>query len=322
MSSLVGRRAAIGMATAYIAVFATSGPVQACVGARAVAMGGAYTAVAQGALSAYWNPAALAFSSTSEVAGALPVGGREAYNYDAFGAYSEKYDGKLAGALSVAHSGAVGPVAASLGYSHTSYAYSVATRISEQLSAGATLRYEREVATNPPGVSPARTGKGIGGDLGMSLKVNPQTTFGMLIQDVTSTRLIWSDGAQERYGVNIRPGVAWQPNPATTVALEWYNMGAGVLPWASADASEVRVGGERVFTRRMEPQAGRPASIAVRAGAGHSFPAHETVLSAGIGLVVPVPRVSGALSIDYACKGVWSSAGLTPVHMVGLGFTF
>lgn len=209
------------------------------VDARALGMGGAYVAQATGASAIYWNPAGLAFIPRHELnlMHAETFGGIVDYDFGAYGQPSGATDGW---GLGVIHLG-VGdiPVTAledpNLGLGELKpngdpNRVIVASQTSDLEMAvfggfgrvltrwgGGRFSY---------GASGKLIGKrlynesayGIGFDVGGRYVPMQNLAFGVLLQDITTTAVIWSTGQKELIAPTVKLGGAWQVNLPKLIA--------------------------------------------------------------------------------------------------------
>lgn len=197
--------------------------------ARALGMGGAYVAVAQGASAAYWNPAGLAHLQAHE--GTLM--------------HAEQFDG----IVGYDHLGYAHPVADGPGWgfgiirlgvddipitvledpsqplgvdnrvivdhwtSDTEMAFfaGLGRSFSSKLSYGASAKLiGKWVATN--------SAYGLGFDIGIRYQPWQHVAFGAMLQDATTTALIWDTGQKELVAPTFKLGGAYEFNIPSLIA--------------------------------------------------------------------------------------------------------
>ncbi|HHV63269.1 MAG TPA: hypothetical protein GXX51_11610 [Firmicutes bacterium] len=243
-------------------------PAYACVGARPLAMGGAFVAVADDSSAVYWNPAGLAQLKSKELSLTYTLNNRDTFNYDEFLVYAEPDTGKGAGGISWIKEHYLLRVddAGELYYSSNWFTYSYARRPSRDFYVGANIRYEKHSLYRPNVVE--ATGNRWGIDLGMLYKATPRLSLGLLVQDINGSPVAWSDGSETLTAVNIRPGIAYRPDNATTVALDLYDIaGEGGPP------GTIRFGVERWLTKKFAIRGGYyqidETSGSITAGVGY-----------------------------------------------------
>lgn len=186
-------------------------------GARPLALGGAYLAIADDASAIYYNPAGLALLETRQLALLHSETFGSLINHD-FLAYAQPTRiGARTGAVGVGvyRVGGGGilltewdfdrgrPVVVSE-EGHYDYLVSLGTgvRFGESFSAGlATKVVLRSAAGN--------TAWGLGLDLGAHYQPTPDISFGMVLRDVTSTFLSYDNGTRESIYPSLRLGLAF-----------------------------------------------------------------------------------------------------------------
>jgi hypothetical protein len=194
------------------------------VDARALGMGGAYVAQATGASAAYWNPAGLAFIPRHEInlMHAEQFDGIVGYDFGAYAQPSSKGGGWGFGII---HLG-VGDIPVTVLEDPTApLSDSNRVRIAEQTSdneiaifggLGRTFTYWGNGRLSY-GVAAKLVGKwlynesayGLGFDLGVRYVPMPNLALGALLQDVTTTAVIWSTGQKELIAPTVKLGGAW-----------------------------------------------------------------------------------------------------------------
>jgi hypothetical protein len=196
------------------------------VDARALGMGGAYVAQATGASAAYWNPAGLAYISRNE----LNLMHAEQFDgivgYD-FGSYAQPSKGETGGwGFGAIHLG-VGDIPVTvLEDPNSPIGPNNRVNIAHQTSdtelalfagfgrvltrwGGGKIAY---------GASAKIVGKwlynesayGLGFDLGIRYTPRTNVAIGVLLQDATTTAVIWSTGQKELIAPTLKLGGAWQ----------------------------------------------------------------------------------------------------------------
>jgi tetratricopeptide (TPR) repeat protein/transglutaminase-like putative cysteine protease len=208
---------------------ALAGPVyQVPVGPRAIAMGGAFSSIADDVSAIYWNPAGLSLIGHQEIIGthANLFGSGIKDNYFAFLLpVSEKY----AAAVDWYHSGFDD---GELGFGENRFDLSYSMRLRPGLSLGANLKYlTRNTALDNVDVE-RETGWG----LDAALLVSPRSGFriGLIAQDAFDTWIGESGGGtRPTYPRNIRVAASYDFRSWGTVALDVdgrYHLGTELRP--------------------------------------------------------------------------------------------
>lgn len=181
-------------------------------GSRAVAMGRAFTAVANDASATYWNPAGLASLVDPEMIGmytSLSMDRR--YNYVAFslpvrslGTIGLSYTSL--GVDNIEGRNLFGRVTDSFSNSESAYFVSWGFPLSDFLHLGGTVKYITHSLEN-------RQSTGFGLDAGLMFKAWDFLQFGVMIQDI-STRVKWDteSGLHENFPFTTRLGAAFKPS--------------------------------------------------------------------------------------------------------------
>ena len=188
--------------------------------ARATGMGSSYTAIAQDAAAAWWNPAGLAFTPCVQITGTYALMSLERmHNYAAL-AIPSKDGFTLAihalqfGALEIDGRDAAG-VPTEL-YTAQQYAAgaSLAFRLGPFLSLGVTGKYlQQSIAST--------TVAGYGVDAGIQFDIKEIVYLGGTAQNISGT-LKWDTDAktEEILPVHYRAGVGIRPIPAVVVSMD------------------------------------------------------------------------------------------------------
>jgi tetratricopeptide (TPR) repeat protein len=256
------------------------------VGARALGMGGAYTAVANDVTSLYWNPAGFGLLERREVQ-VTHAGLYGGATMDYLGYAQNKR--KLAGGwgfhvLRLGASGAEGRDAmnnlnGSFGYSQTAFAWGMGWRgvLMPELSVGGAVK----MLNTTLGSS---SDSNLGADLGVQYGplYDGKLTFGAVARDVFSHA---SGKTSDKLPTAIRAGIAYRPLTPLTLSLD------------VSDATQMRLGVEYRFH-----------GTALRVGY------QPEGISFGGGLLF-----REAFSIDIA---ILNTSALGLVQRVGLGYRF
>ncbi|MGE5593732.1 MAG: hypothetical protein ACM3X3_08650 [Betaproteobacteria bacterium] len=280
----------------------------ACVGARPLAMGGAFIAVADDASAVYWNPAGVAGFGRRELGLTVTLNNRDTFNYDEFLAY--------AGPGPIPESGVgLGLVSEHVGSLEESEAYrgstwlvcSAACLVSRDLALGANLRYEAHARRLPGRDLVAGSRWGL--DLALLYRPGPELSLGLLLQDSGFSPIRWGDGQEDAVPVNIRPGIAFRPDPATILAVDLYDLGALVSGSAGEEGGgfAVRAGVERRVTKTLTARLGyygiSPWAGAITWGAGWQRDAWQVdYVYLGAGTVPGHPGLGGTHQIGVTLK--------------------
>lgn len=199
------------------------------VDARALGMGGAYMALADGASAVYWNPAGLAHQTAHEISwmhAAQQFGGLVRYDYLGYGGPRSK--GGLGFGLIWLGVDDI-PVTAlkyptqPLGADNRVIIDHMTSDNEIALFAGLGRRYSRVLSY---GVAAKIIGKwvagysayGIGFDLGLRIHPWRNITFGAMLQDATTTALIWDTGHKEAVAPTLKLGGAYVLHLPTLLA--------------------------------------------------------------------------------------------------------
>ena len=198
-------------------------------GPRAIAMGGAFSAVADDASALFWNPAGLALIGHQEIAG----------NYaDLFG--TGIVDNRIAFVLPLAPSHTAGLdwyhsgfEDSELEFGENRFSLSYGFRPHPRLAVGATAKY----LTRTTGLdgSTVRDGTGFGADFGILAHAGRGFRFALVGQDVFDTELHYSDGGPTAaaFPRNLRWAAAYSYRNHGTLALDLddrVHLGAEALP--------------------------------------------------------------------------------------------
>ncbi len=272
------------------------------IGARPLAMGGAYTALTQDASAVFWNPAGLAslngrateFSHVNQF-GIIPYnafsGAISFLDYHALGlgvlasgdtqlrettmllTYALNGDGLFPGLLSRLQLGF------SLKYQYASYGQS-------EFDPSAYPLFSEQDVLNAQNAFSSGTASGLGFDLGLGYRLTERVQLGMTWRNIANT-ISWQSNS-ENYDESIPSrmvfGLAFRANRELTVSVDFDNSLAAGSP------NRLRVGTEkRMFNY-----------FALRGGIGQTLAANSSRdYAVGMGLY---KRISGAMKtrLDYA----------------------
>ena len=285
-ASAAPRPAATAWAVSVVALLALpamiAGPAhaqrveQVPIGPRAIAMGSAYSSLADDATGAFWNPAGLVWIGHQE----LDFTHANLFNSgiaDNYAAFLLPLTPKHAAALDWYHSGFDDNELA-FGENRIDFAYG--WRAAPFLSLGAASKYLTR-STDLDGVS-VRSGYGAGLDFGAIAQPVGGLRLGLMAMDAFNTRLRYSAGGSEvAYPRTLRAAASYGYRHLGTLALDvddrWH-VGAEFTPPLPS------LGG-----------AGKDVSIALRGGMEiERYTGEGTTFTAGLGLKV------GVLRADYA----------------------
>jgi hypothetical protein len=245
------------------------------VDARALAMGGAFVAVANGYSAPYWNPAGLAMAVGTHIGGMNTNKFGLGINFNYVGAAVELIGFRVGGAFLGSTIGGIetfGPGGEPTGtVDDNELLFLGSTAFVLPLGdmpfvLGASAKYYSHTLAS-------ESGTGFGGDVGVLLALG-NMMLGASVTDVGGTRISWSTGAVDRVDMGIRVGAA-------------LNLDAPV-PWTvsgqyDADLQMVHLGAEFRLTQQ----------IALRVGAQRPMDG-DFSFTAGAGLSL------GAFSVDAA----------------------
>ena len=206
----------LSAASAYAGEFLALGA-----GARALALGGAYVAIADDATAGYWNAAALTTLTGRRVhlTHARRFAGLVQHDYLALARAGKRIHGLAVSLLRMGVAdqketvlqdpgGALGPhnrPLVSSTFSSSDYALylSGGHRLSRGVSAGASLKLIYRSIGN------FSSAYGLGLDLGFHYRLRPEITLGLSVRDVTTTPLSWNTGTTDRIQPSILAGIAY-----------------------------------------------------------------------------------------------------------------
>lgn len=245
----------------------------ACVGARPLAMGGAFVAVADDANAVYWNPAGLTQIEGLQGTAMYTVNNREEINYQEFLGFAQTLKNLSIG-ISYIHSipdreydEDPGVFWEKLTHDQKWYGFSVAKKLNENSSVGVTVRqYKEELKDeywdNVSGYDKASaTGNVIAIDLGYLYKIDEKVSIGLLVQDINEPKVEFKyqgvKVGEIEHLRNIRPGIAYKPDEKTTIAMDiyYFTLKDADDPEAKGQ-SDVRMGIEWVANENLALRAG------------------------------------------------------------------
>ncbi len=232
-SNRVGWRNTTGLLPVGIAtlmLLSTPTPASACVGARALGMGGAFIGVADDASTTYWNPAGLAFMEQRQVTGMFIPG--DDINYKFFGSYSqplgERFAFGVAGwtwnPMPIAYmQGSL--IEREISKPWVSFAMRIPQVEKGELAIGANLSFAQADLTWRNDKVSLDVDPGL--DLAVLYKINEQFSVGLLIQDVNEPSMTLNGQNWGSWKRNVRPGIAFRPNEQLTLSADIYDLTDG-----------------------------------------------------------------------------------------------
>jgi len=253
-------------------------PTAACVGARALAMGGAFTGLADDASATYWNPAALVDlpEGKDNLTVMHTANNRDLINYQEFLSYSGHAGRKDAFGLSyIRYKMAIYYPELGLAVSGNQNWYwaSYGTRVGTQTSVGANVRFRDNSGFTatlqgaPVTISSVDTD--VGFDLALYHHANDRVTIGLLVQDVNepeTTGTVLGERGAVKHPRNFRPGVGVRLRDDVTLSAELYNAtDEGDKP-PEMGGRAIRLGIEKKFPRAPAEAGDAGGGFALRAG--------------------------------------------------------
>lgn len=245
------------------------------VDARALAMGGAFVAVADGYSAPYWNPAGLSLATGTHVGGMNTNKFGLGINFNYVGAALSLGGFRVGGAFlgstinGIETFDATGQQAGTVNDNEFLFMGSTAMALplgGMPLAVGGNVKYYSHSLAN-------ESGTGIGGDIGLLASLGG-LQLGATIADVGGTRINWSTGAVDLVDMAIRVGGAL----VLSAPVPWTISGQ-----YNADSGSLHLGAEFQLT----------PSIAVRVGAQKPQDG-DFSFTAGAGLAL------GGFSVDGA----------------------
>lgn len=204
------------------------------IGARAMALNGAFTAVSNDYTAPFWNPAAMDFFSTTKIGAMVnQMSLNRKLKYASAVAPTHRW-----GAFAISWSGfAVEGIEARTNntwqpdrlfdYNENSFYFCYAYRFLPFLSLGANFKiFHFQILE--------ATANGIGIDVALLFALSQKARIGFVTQDLNS-RLKWSSGTQEKFIPNYRFGFAVEPfaNILLTADYHYANDGQSRISFAS-----------------------------------------------------------------------------------------
>jgi hypothetical protein len=219
-------------------------PAIACVGARPLAMGGAFAGLADDANATYWNPAGLVQVKGTSSTYMHTSNNRESVNYQDYYALVHQFDrDTVIGVSHIAFNLAMGQSTID---NQDWYWVSAGLRSKTMpaLSLGINVR---SVENSIPGHA-ASSDKAL--DLGLFYKEDDRWSFGLLIQDASQPKTYVDGTARVQYRANWRPGCAFRPDKSSVLSFEIYDAGEG------SGKRSFRFGAEKVIGNTLALRVG------------------------------------------------------------------
>jgi len=253
----------VGLAAVLLVTLAGMG--SACVGARALAMGGAFTGLADDVSATYWNPAALVYLDGKYATWMHTANNRGSINYQDYLAYAQPLDEESAIGLSymgykMMPSLEINGLSASWDQRWKWFSYGV--KVARNTALGANVKFiDDDLKIALGGVQlPISADTDMALDLALYHKAGDTVTVGLLVQNANDpeTRISVPGVSLPvgKWGRNYRPGVAVRvPDQNIIVSGEVYD--------ATDDGGmrALRVGVEKRFPEsRFALRAGRYAA--------------------------------------------------------------
>ena len=216
------RRGTAVVVLAPVLILAFASLSRACVGARALSMGGAFTGLADDVSASYWNPAALVFLDGKYLTWMRTASKRNETNYQDYVAYTTPLGEDRALALSyIAYrlTRAIRAYGDSRSWYQRWYWLSYAAAVEENTAVGLNVKFVGDdleiMEYGIPVATSADTDMTL--DLAMYHRASERLTLGLLVQDVnepeSTVEFVGSDVLTLRWIRNWRPGLAiYAPN--------------------------------------------------------------------------------------------------------------
>ena len=211
--ALVTLSCALGVTTSP---FATNASEQVATGARAIGLGGAFSAIADDASAMYWNPAGLSLIGHQEIA----LHHTDLYGTNIkenFAAFVLPLSSNLAVGVDWYHSGYEDP---ELDFSENRFDVAVGMKISSWVSVGVTGKLVIQ-SIGLDGVS-VRDGNGLGLDVGVLATPWRRFRAAVFVQDLPDTKISYPEGEGSTflYPANLRIGAAFAPFNHAQIACD------------------------------------------------------------------------------------------------------
>jgi len=202
------------------------GAAYGCVGARPLAMGGAFIGLADDANATYWNPAGLAQLVPGEISGtwAHTSSNRDRINYQEFAS--------MVGGLEMPRLGGRLALGGSYVRDNTVLRLGGTTVEDTEDWFWASLAFDTGknglIGLNVRKIDDSVDGYSVKSDIGLDAgylyRVSPRLSVGMLIQDLNTPRIKVAGFAPLRRIQNWRAGLAFRPAGDTVVTIDGYDL--------------------------------------------------------------------------------------------------
>jgi hypothetical protein len=221
-----------------VLAFTISGGARACVGARPLAMGGAFVAVADDVQATYWNPAGLVQLTPGQAESTImhTATNRDSINYQEYLALAARISPGRPSRYGRRPSGSTGAFAFGVSYILSKQFFkdttnnqliednenwvwiSAAASVSGRLMLGANAR----VIIDDTQDCPITTDPAL--DLGLLYRLTSRLSAGLLVQDVNRPTKKYAGVSFAPYARNWRPGIAYRPTDRSVIALDAYDL--------------------------------------------------------------------------------------------------
>jgi len=190
------------------------------VGGRALALGGAYVAVANDVTAGYWNPAGLIYSDGLQIQFMHEKRFISSIQFDYLGAANKFEDGSSIGISFIrlgiddikntvnalagqdVSEGFINSRITSFNTADHAFFLSYSRRYSENISYGANVKFiYRDYSSE--------SALGIGFDVGLMMELQPNFKFGLILRDITTTMMAWSTSKKEFIKPSVRSGLSY-----------------------------------------------------------------------------------------------------------------
>ncbi len=275
------------------------------VGARALGMGSAFTALANDASAAYWNPAGLEHVRSAQfefmnvdlpfdrrfnyISSAIPVRGMFTLGVSWVGLRITGIEGRSGNSAQPEYF---------FGNSQDALFFSVGSSLNQHISFGGSVKLIRNNLDND-------LATGLGFDAGMMLRVTDWLSFGALAQDI-GTDYRWKSGLTEGVPLTLRLGTAVEVYEGVTVSAD--------VNRTSGQPMTLHLGAEIRPVEMMPLRLGFNDSQ-ITGGAGFAFPLSSHMLELNYGyasdrlLNDDIHRVSVILSLGKKSMPGYRSPG-------------